>query len=141
MRRLLLIPAPAALALLSILVSSACQSDASRRTRTEIDGGSTGGSACPADPAGDCSTDGQFCTYGDADGGVPTRCTCALGTWRCDDCPWDLPGDDGSCTPGQGCSMEDWEHGCSCLCDQEGRWQCTPETIGSHCPSYEDAGP
>ena len=141
MRRLLLIPAAAALALLAVAPLCACQGQGTRRTASDIDGGPPRAGGCPADPIGDCAPEGLACTYGGADGGVSDCCTCDLGQWRCDDCPWDLPGDDGSCTPGQGCEMEDWEHGCSCICGPQGTWQCTPETIGSTCPPYGDAGP
>jgi hypothetical protein len=46
-----------------------------------------------------------------------------------DDCP-DLAA---ACSPGSSCSMFDWEHGCSCGCEPDGRWTCNIDTIGSRC--------
>jgi len=50
------------------------------------------------------------------------------------------PTADATCTPGDSCDYEDWEHGCSCTCDEDGHWACFNETIGSHCPTgaYSD---
>lgn len=56
-------------------------------------------------------------------------------------CPADFMDPSATCQPGQSCNYEDWEHGCQCECNAQGRWACTPETIGSHCPTGEiDAG-
>ena len=50
------------------------------------------------------------------------------------------PTADATCTPGDSCDYEDWEHGCTCSCDEDGHWACFNETIGSHCPTgaYSD---
>jgi hypothetical protein len=62
-------------------------------------------------------------------------CDCVYGTWRCNTCPWPSPEPLISCSAvGQTCDYEDWEHGCSCRCDESHWWVCTPETIGSSCP-------
>lgn len=57
-------------------------------------------------------------------------------------CPSDFREPDATCTPGASCEYDDWEHGCSCACQAWGRWSCTPETIGSRCPTNPppDAG-
>ena len=59
-----------------------------------------------------------------------------------DDYPWidtcgGQPTAEDTCTPGDSCTYEDWEHGCECGCDEDGRWACFNETIGSHCPTGE----
>jgi hypothetical protein len=38
-------------------------------------------------------------------------------------------------TPGTGCQIETWEHGCQCACGSDGWWSCSGETIGSTCPT------
>lgn len=71
-------------------------------------------------------------------------CQCDSGQWRCNTCPWVAPEAVIGCNMvGQTCEYEDWEHGCSCRCDETGWWKCTPETIGSFCPQppYPDASP
>jgi len=51
-------------------------------------------------------------------------------------CPWPSPEPLIACSQvGASCDYEDWEHGCSCVCDASGWWKCTPETIGSTCPT------
>ena len=49
-----------------------------------------------------------------------------------------------ACTPGNSCSVETWEHGCTCSCDDDGYWNCQAETVGSECgviPACADNGP
>jgi len=68
-----------------------------------------------------------------ADAGV---CDCVYGQWRCNTCPWPNPEPVIACSQvGAFCDYEDWEHGCSCVCDASGFWNCTPETVGSMCPA------
>jgi hypothetical protein len=79
------------------------------------------------------------CGPAPADAGA---CDCVYGQWRCNTCPWTSPEPLIACSSvGQTCDYEDWEHGCSCVCDASGYWSCTPETIGSYCPQppYPDA--
>ncbi|HWN66031.1 MAG TPA: hypothetical protein VNM90_00260 [Haliangium sp.] len=100
--------------------------------------------SCPAEPpSGDCAAPPLTlrCSYG-ADQGGPTECYCLSGSWQCTSCPGDFANPDATCTPGDTCGWLDWEHGCSCSCNDQGRWQCTPDTIGSVCPTgLPDAGP
>lgn len=51
-----------------------------------------------------------------------------------DTCPGDsAPGPDDTCTPGSTCDYESWEHACSCACNEDGKWHCVNETVGSSC--------
>jgi hypothetical protein len=73
-----------------------------------------------------------------------SNCTCTdtIG-WACNSCPFDEgPGPVACDSPGSGCELETWEHGCSCACGSDGWWSCMPETIGSTCPTEPppDAG-
>ena len=92
---------------------------------------------CPsAPPSGTCSDTQGTCYYDHQ-----TSCSCMFGQWRCNSCPADFMSPTATCTPGLSCDYEDWEHGCSCICDGGGSWNCTPQTIGSQCPSHTyDAG-
>lgn len=104
-------------------------------------GGIDAGVSCPAEPPdGDCPAPWRLaCSYGPNQGG-PAQCYCFDWGWSCGNCPDDFFS--ATCTPGDSCSQVDWEHGCSCQCNDQGRWQCTPETIGSVCPTgAADAGP
>jgi hypothetical protein len=97
---------------------------------------------CPgAPPSGECSsTSYTVCSY-DTDGNQSMDCYCIAGSWSCSDCPGDFQSPSATCTPGDGCSYVDWEHGCACQCNAQGRWQCTADTINSICPTGElDAG-
>lgn len=81
------------------------------------------------------------CGPAPADAGA---CDCVYGQWRCNTCPWPSPEPVIACAHvGSFCDYEDWEHGCSCVCDASGFWSCTPETVGSSCPSLPppDAAP
>jgi hypothetical protein len=102
-----------------------------------------GGASCPAEPPdGDCSAPLSLsCAYG-ADEGGPMQCYCLYSGWACSTCPDDFAAPGASCTPGDDCGYLDWEHECSCTCNDQGRWQCTQDTIGSSCPTgLPDAGP
>jgi hypothetical protein len=92
------------------------------------------GSECPA------SDRILSCTF-ERDGGLSIRCVCS-GYWYCSTCPDDFQSPEATCTPGVRCTYDTWEHGCDCQCNDQGRWQCTKETIGSYCPdgSEIDAG-
>lgn len=101
------------------------------------------GATCPAEPPdGDCPAPLSLsCSYG-ADEGGPMQCYCSYGGWACSTCPGDFANPGATCTPGDGCSFLDWEHECSCRCNDQGRWQCMQDTIGSVCPTgLPDAGP
>ncbi|HEY5946311.1 MAG TPA: hypothetical protein VIV40_12500 [Kofleriaceae bacterium] len=69
-------------------------------------------------------------------------CSCSNNQWFCNTCPFFEGAGSVACSqPGRGCSIETWEHGCDCTCGSDGWWYCTPETIGSRCPSgMPDAG-
>jgi hypothetical protein len=96
-------------------------------------------STCNGDRAGACSGD-VVCTY-PSDAGRPDVCSCTDTGWRCSNCPADFMDPAATCSPGDGCSYEDWEHGCSCVCNPQGKWACANETVGSMCPSgMIDAG-
>jgi hypothetical protein len=98
--------------------------------------------ACPATPPGTepCSDLVPACSYAESNGHVQT-CQCAFGTWRCSDCPDDFKQPTATCTPGDSCFYNDWEHGCDCTCASVGKWDCIPQTLGSMCPStHVDAG-
>ena len=126
------------LALALALALSAC-GNGSGTPGDAIDAGVT----CPAEPPdGDCPAPFSLsCSYG-ADQGGPKQCYCFEGGWACSTCPGDFADPGATCTPGDGCGYLDWEHGCSCTCNDQGRWQCTPDTIGSVCPTgLPDAGP
>jgi hypothetical protein len=91
--------------------------------------------ACPAEPpVGRCGANQGPCDYPQADG-LTSSCSCQFGNWWCSSCPLGFQDPTSTCTPGTGCDYEDWEHGCSCGCGDDGHWHCTPETIGSYCGS------
>ena len=60
-------------------------------------------------------------------------------SYGCNTCGFQ-PQPQDTCTPGASCDYEDWEHGCSCGCNEDGKWQCFNETVGSHCTTgtYSD---
>jgi hypothetical protein len=94
-------------------------------------GGADAGAVCPADPSGACSGT-MTCTYV-PDAGRTRVCGCTISGWRCSDCG-DFMSQTATCTAGEHCTFEDWEHGCLCTCGIDDRWHCTKETIGSSCP-------
>jgi hypothetical protein len=98
--------------------------------------------SCPDEPPGgsECPSYELSCTY-DRDGGRTLTCICTSTGWRCNDCPEDFMSPTATCTPGERCFYEDWEHGCACECNDQGSWYCIPETTGSICPMGADAGP
>ena len=65
--------------------------------------------------------------------GANCTCTDTIG-WACNDCPFDEGAGPVACTAPASCSLETWEHGCSCSCTADGWWSCFDETIGTHCP-------
>lgn len=89
-----------------------------------------------------CSSEGEVCSWGEGiDGGTASEqhyCTCSSHQWYCqttfNSCPSDWRDPEATCTPGEGCSYSDWEHGCECSCSPSGHWNCTNETVGSMCP-------
>lgn len=89
--------------------------------------------ACPADPdpLGRCTGDLK-CAYS-PDAGRTRVCSCAQSVWGCSDCG-DFMSPTATCTTGENCKFQDWEHGCMCNCGTDKRWHCTKETIGSSCP-------
>jgi hypothetical protein len=71
--------------------------------------------------------------------GLTKTCSCVTTGnqpwWACSDCPFGEGNDPVACaTPGLGCNITNWEHDCFCSCTASGYWDCTPGTIGSHCP-------
>ena len=90
---------------------------------------------------------GSPCEYGEVSCDIPepsglvNHWECVMSAdfyvWRCSDCPFAETSDPVSCaTPGIGCTIENWEHDCACECTTDGWWNCTPGTIGSHCPTH-----
>src|SRR4051812_19114247 len=68
-------------------------------------------------------------------------CTDTIG-WACNSCPFFETHDPVPCDkPGTGCDLENWEHGCVCVCNADGWWACEPETIGSTCPQPPPTDP
>lgn len=60
----------------------------------------------------------------------------ACPSYGCTTCPFFEGSGAVACTNiGSGCQIETWEHGCACSCVSPGWWSCSPETIGSTCPS------
>ena len=92
-----------------------------------------GWSTCNGSLGGSC-TGNATCTYPRPDA-RPMVCACDGYAWRCSDCPADFREEDATCTPGESCVEQDWEHGCDCTCTADGKWACIPETIGSTCPT------
>ena len=117
---------------------AACQSSSSRPDSTLACLCDAPPSQCLGQRGGDCIGN-AVCTY-TSDGGRSDVCTCTSTGWRCNNCPADLFDTGATCTPGDSCSYEDWEHGCSCSCTGGGYWACSNDTIGSHCPTGIDAG-
>jgi hypothetical protein len=68
------------------------------------------GSGSGSQVCGDCNVDIDTCPF--FEGEEPVACS----------------------TPGVGCEIENWEHGCSCGCGSDGWWSCFEETVGSRCP-------
>src|SRR5215468_10440958 len=100
---------------------------------------------CPAD--GDRTFDCRevvdvdtVCPFPAVGNALAGSCVCSdFGSWVCNSCPFYWTPVDG-CTPGTTCEINSWEHGCSCSCTAKQVWDCSPDTINSHCPSAVDAG-
>src|SRR5262245_20098287 len=100
---------------------------------------------CPAN--GDRTMDcrevvdiGTSCPYPAVGSALAGSCACLEnGFWVCNSCPFYWSPVDG-CTPGTTCEINSWEHGCSCACTAKQVWDCSTDTINSHCPSAVDAG-
>lgn len=91
------------------------------------------GSHTPPDHGDDVLPDANLDCGPVPDEGV---CDCVNGNWWCTTCPFGegtgpAPCDD----PGASCHVENWEHGCDCSCGSDGYWACSPETVGSTCPT------
>lgn len=87
---------------------------------------------CPPTPPSNgaaCAFDGS-CTY---EGEQSITCECTFTGWHCNSCPADFRSPDATCEPASTCEYEDWEHGCYCVCDESGHWQCEAQTVGSVC--------
>ena len=88
-------------------------------------------------PFANSAPDASDASNGMCEGPAPTgqgTCDCTPTGWRCNSCGGFSP-PSGACEPGDSCHYEDWEHGCSCACNAEGRWTCSKDTIGSTCPT------
>lgn len=133
------------LALLALACNDAGGADADAAPDAIIDAAGDAtidAGACPSTlPSGECSsTSLTVCSY-DTEENPSVECYCIAGSWSCIDCPDDFQSPAATCSPGDGCSYADWEHGCACQCNAQGRWQCTADTINSVCPTSEaDAG-
>jgi hypothetical protein len=119
---------------------------------THIDGGTSKFGTCPTQgeqwpyPCTDRVDAGTTCVppqANDAGTALPENCYCnESGFWECNSCPFSWsPIAPATCEPGTTCVLNSWEHGCDCICNGGGTWNCTPVTLGSHCPgSGIDAG-
>jgi len=77
---------------------------------SDLSFGGGAGSGSGSQICGDCGININTCPFFEGEGSVPCS------------------------TPGAGCEIETWEHGCSCSCGSDGWWSCFEETIGSRCP-------
>jgi hypothetical protein len=101
----------------------------------------TGCPATAAELGTDCRTAVEVhdgCVFPATGAELELGCECTeTGFWLCNSCPFfwvpaapALP----ACTPGTGCVINSWEHGCDCGCTSAGEWSCFPLTINSSCP-------